>query len=216
MSIETYSSPNHTTRDYYIGLNNEEIALGEIRPDVVEILRDSDLSDDDKQRLRKVSADYVVQTRIIPDEEIELRKLILENISSDIPDMNEAGMFGLRRLLSRDHGAVLLVDGQPLTIAQLEVVYTAIEPSKNVLDLAEDQSRPTVFAAEATLEEEQEDEQDLDTYEYVMRPAIEDASTLLAELRPFTAKLTEFGGRVVSIVGLRSPMSVPEQQKIAS
>jgi hypothetical protein len=203
---------NHSF-DYY--LKPRSSALDDIikmhRLELLSLLELSTLSSDDKQRLRQLSADYVVATTPLPDEESELRRTILDNLSADIPELDGSyDMMGLRRASSREHPVTILVDGQPLTEMQLGVVYTAISPSKSALDLAE---RSSAYFVEPVF-----DDSDLVMSEHVdvehaierelrgdynvddLMPAIETRHTLMDELRPITGGLAKIGGVVLSIV----------------
>jgi hypothetical protein len=229
MTIETISSSDHSLYegDSNSGYNYltprmsvQERMINLHRSQLMDILELSTLSDDDKQRLRRLSAGYVVACAPLDedDESTELRRTILDNLSADIPELSNTGMMGLRRALSKEHPVTILIDGQPLTMTELEVVYSAIEPSKEVLDLAaESAAYFSVYDdadTEMPVEKEPVEPKEPQPYEgeewndydiFEVEPIFDDKHTLRDELRPITGELVKLGRKVVSIVGLHSP-----------
>lgn len=232
MNIETTSSndrsssasESYSVYDYLTPhLSAEEDTIKAYRSQVMDTLELSTLSVDNKQRLRRLSADYVMAITPLPaDNEGEhemalLKRVILDNLSGDIPERSDTGMMGLRRTLGKEGAIEILIDGRALSDTELMVAYTAIEPSKEVLDLAvesaiclpvvSDEGGESQSEAEPNEPEEaqlgNEEWDDYDIFE--PEPLFDDKHTLLDELRPITGKLVKLGGKVVSIVGLRGP-----------
>lgn len=245
MTAETHTTTKHSSREsgYRFGgdylapkMSTQEQMIKLYRSEVMNILELSTLSGDDKQRLRRVSADYATALVSLPDaegddkEEVErLKRMILDYISSDLPDVNSTYTMGLGRALSKDRPPTIVIDGQPLTESQLAVAYAAIEPSKEVLDRAgEDAAYFPIEAAvvnevvvtpqTSVLTEGGEVRIDTantgvdDTLPEEIEPVFDEPHTLRDELRPITGKLIRLGGKVVSIVGLHSPA---EQRRAA-
>jgi hypothetical protein len=227
MTIETISPSDHSSfeSDYDYDyttprMSAQERIMRAHRMQLMSILELSTLSGDDKQRLRRLSADYVIASAPLDEDEegVELRRIILDNLSTDIPELSNTGMMGLRRAPSKEHPVTILIDGQPLTGAELEAAYTAIEPSKEVLDRAtEDAAYFPVYNdadAEAPVEKESVEPKEPQPYEgeewndydiFEVEPIFDDKHTLRDELRPITGELVKLGRKVVSIVGLHNP-----------
>jgi hypothetical protein len=233
MNIETTSSNNrsssagegHPDYGYLVPrLSAEEDAIKLHRSRIMDTLELSTLSADNKQRLRRLSADYAMAIAPLPtDDEGEcemalLKRMILNNLSADIPELSDTGMMGLRRTIGKEESIEILIDGQTLSEAELMVAYAAIEPSKEVLDLAVESAAYLAMASDESVESRVEQEPseheepqpdtgeewgDYDIFE--PEPLFDDKHTLMDELRPITGKLAKLGGKVVSIVGLRSP-----------
>ena len=191
------------------------------------VLDDSSLSDDDTQRLRGLSAEYVVACAPLPagaDEDTdydEIRRTMLGYMSSDLPEATKVDSTGLRRMQDDIDGTKIMIDGRPLSTKELEVAYMLIEPSTEVLDRAVESAAYFYVAnhideqvAEPTPVESGPQvpaEYDIDEYEVNEMPFIEEAHTLRDELR-------QLGGMVISIAGRRSRRAVVDEshQKIAS
>jgi hypothetical protein len=191
------------------------------------VLDDSSLSDDDKQRLRGLSADYVVARAPLPagvgedTDYDEIRCAMLGYMSSDLPEVTKIESTGLRRMWDDIDGTKVMIDGYPLSTKELEVAYMLIEPSTEVLDRAVE-TAAYFYAANHTDEQADEAapnesepqvpaEYDIDEFEVNEIPSIEDAHTLRDELR-------HLGGMVISIAVRRSRRAVVDEshQKIAS
>lgn len=236
MTMETNTTTKHSSVESGYGFGSDYLApkmsahqeqmIKLYRSEVMGILELSTLSDDDKQRLRRVSADYAIALVSLPDaegddkEEAELlKRTILDYISADLPDLSNTYTMGLGRALSKDRPATIVIDGQPLTEAQLAVAYSAIEPSKEVLDRAGESAAysPVAFDTEVEVALSSElieltgsrsDVKPVWTDDPIfeeLEPIFDKPHTLRDELRPITGKLARLGGKVISIVGLHTP-----------
>ena len=197
------------------------------------VLNSSSLSDDDKQRLRALSAEYVVACAPLPagmDEGTdydEIRRTMLGYMSSDFPEATKLDSAGLRRMQGNSGKTKIMIDGRPLSVEELEVVYMLIEPSAVVLDRAVEDAAYFVGnhigeqPAEASTDDSEPKspaEYDIDWYEADEQPSIEEAHTLGDELRPLKDQLRHLGGIVISITGRRPRVTVADEnyEKIAS
>ena len=238
MATETFSGSDNELRyatDEYGRRRmrtDQEIEIIKMGRQFKDFLAYSTLSNEDKQRLRRISADYVVGSVTLPlknddhEDYDEMRRSLLHHVSSDLPLASEGSPFGLCRMLGGANGVTIVADGHPLSMKELEHVYIFIEPSTEVLDRAVKDAAYFYVASttdEGPIEAEPQTptpaEYDFDYYEADEKPAFEDRHTLLDELRqlrPFTDQLKQLGGRVISIVGLRPPVEDVPQQKIAS
>lgn len=220
----TYATDEYGYRRRRSEQEIETILLGE---KLQNVLDNSSLSDEDKQRLRGLSADYVVACAPLPagvDEDTdydEIRRTMLSYMSSDLPEVTKVDSTGLRRMQDDIDGTKVMIDGYPLSVKELEVAYVLIEPSTEVLDRAvetaayfyvanytdEQAAEPALVEAEPQVPAEY----DIDEYEVNEMPPIEEAHTLRDELR-------HLGGMVISIAGRRSRRTVVDEshQKIAS
>lgn len=251
MTIETISPSNHSSfeSDDDSGYNYltprmsaQERMIDLHRSQLMDTLELSTLSDDDKQRLRRLSADYAIALVSVPEadknneeekKEMELlKRTILDYLSADIPELSNTGMMGLCRASSKEHPVTILIDGQPLDEVQLSVAYSAIKPSKEVLDRAVEDAAyfyvPSAADAEpvkespAELPESQPDSDekwdDRDIYEEDV-PFFDKKHTVRDEID----YLAEVGGRVISMMGMHRPIDRQrrhagsiDKQKIAS
>lgn len=195
----------------------QEVAVMELERDFKNFLDSSSLSTDDIQRLRGLSADYNVICTPLPEDDKDTRRTVLDYLSSDIPEANEIDSMGLRRLSSSLHGVTIVVDGYPMPISELELVYAIIEPSTEVIDRAVEDAAYFPIYSDASAEmpaknepvepnepqpDENEEWSDYDIFE--ADPPFEDKHTLRDELRPITGELARLGRKVISIVGVHS------------
>lgn len=208
----------------------DDIKLGR---ELQEFLKHSTLTEDDKQRLRGLSADYTVACASFPEKNDEndydaVRSSVLAYLSADLPEATEEDALGLRRLSGGNQIVKITVDGHPLSMEEFRLVYTLIPPSAEVLDhvvedaayfyVANEAEKSPVESAPAEPEPTVPAEYDIDYFEADDMPPIEEKHTLRDELRPITDQLKYLGGKVISIVALRPPTSGADesQQKIAS
>ena len=198
------------------------------------VLDNSSLSDDEKQRLRGLSADYVIACTPLPagtdegNDYDETRRVMLGYLSADFPEVTKVDSTGLRRMQDDTEGVKIRVDGYSLSIEELELVYRLIRPSTEVLDRAVSDAayfyvadRVGEVPAEASPDDpasQDPAEYDTDWYEADELPAIEESHTLRDELKPITDQLRHISSKVISIVGLRPPAASTDRshQKIAS
>lgn len=235
MAVETFSSNKRDLR-YSVDEHGRRYRRTQQEMDVIElgeefggILDQSTLSDDDKQQLRSISARYVMATTPLPEEDsfVETRHAILDYLTSDLPELVDQSTSGLCRVSNELGPTQVAVDGRRLSTHELELIYTVIEPSREVLDGVTDETllwhvdtidtRVTKAAAE---DDDVQDpaEYDIDYFEADELPSIEERHTLRDELQPISDRLRLIGGTVVSIVGRRraSDESTAHQHKIAS
>lgn len=203
--------------------SEQEIAVIKLRKQLKDFLGHSSLTTDDMQRLRSLSADYNIICTPLPEEDKVTRRTVLNNLSSDIPEANEIDAMGLRRLSSSLHGVTVVVDGYPMPVSELELVYTLIEPSTDVLDRAvndaayfsvvgkSDEQVSETRQAEVESQDSTSLSDDVD-----LELPLDEKHTLRDELQPITDQLRHIGGKVISIVGLRRPADDRKHQKIAS
>lgn len=228
MSIETlqYNDDLRYATDEY-GYrrmrSDQEIAVIKLREQLKDYLCHSSLSTDDMQRLRSLSADYNVICAPFPDDDKVTRRTVLDNLSSDIPEANEIDATGLCRLSSSLHGTTIVVDGYPMPVSELELVYTLIEPSTDVLDRAVNDA--AYFSVVSNRDEQVTENRSVEvdsqvptriSYDTDLELPLEEKHTLRDELRPITDQLRHIGGKVISIVGLRPSVDNEKYQKIAS
>jgi hypothetical protein len=219
----TYATDEYGYRRRRSEQEIETIVLGE---KLQNVLDNSSLSADDKQRLRGLSADYVVACAPLPagvdggNDYDETRRTMLNYMSSDLPEVTKVGSTGLRRRQGSIDGVQIVIDGYSLSVKELEVAYTLIEPSTEVLDRAVESAayfyipnhtdERTTEAVPSESEPQVPAEYDIDEFEVNEMPPIEEAHTLRDELR-------HLGGMVISIAGRRRVAVVDEShQKIAS
>lgn len=243
MAVETFSSSNTYSPRYWTDeygrrhlYTQQEIDIKNLDQEFKDFLSQSTLTSDDMQRLRRLSADYVVLSSQLPEENSNendydrTRRTILDYISSDLLEATEEDMLGLRRQLSVHNGTVITIDGQPLSTHELELMYTLIKPSSEVLDRAvedaayfyipakEVQSVESVPGSHKQEQPQIPAEYDIDYFEPDEEPSIEERHTLRDELQPITDGLVRLiGGAVISLASRRKPLSDNDiKQKIAS
>lgn len=196
----------------------QEIALIELKDRLKDFLDNSTLSFEDIQRLRSLSANYNVSSTPLPEDDIASRRLILDYLSSDLKESTEEDATGLRRLSSNLHGVTIVVDGYPLPINELELVYGIIEPSTESLN------RPVEEAAyfyvpkldEGSSMEVQPTDVPKEDGEGWGDDDVFEPEFPTDRARLLAGKLARIGGRVISMIGLRPVQAESAEAKIAS
>lgn len=225
MSIETLS--HRATESETTYFHSDEIKqrhdFMKYAPGCKDLLDEAMLSEDDKQLLRKVSADFLVASAVRDEDDIAARRTILQYASSDLQDFYGENGAGLRRHVSQEGDVTILIDGRELEEVELSIMYRLIEPSTQVLDAAVAYAAPIEIVKDdieelegtpAAEPDEAEEWADLDIFEYDHEPPIEEAHTFRDELRPITGKLIKIGSKVARLSGVR--VKHIEQEKIAS
>ncbi len=225
MSIETLSTPTSVVESDATYYHTEEIKLrhyfGTYAPDCLDMLEDAGLSENDRQALRKVSADYVIASAARDEDDEAARRTILQYASSELVDYDEDSPQGLSRYISDEGDVSVRIDNRTLTSIELGIMYQLIEPSPAVLDRAAQDAQPveltddTYMAAfiheVARVDGDKDETDDLDIYE---AESAYETHTLMDELRPLTGTILKFGRKVAHMSGVR--VAYDDQQKIAS
>jgi hypothetical protein len=171
---------------------------------------DAELTIEQQEQLRQVSAHYAVRTAPVPEENIGMRDRCLKEaiIQSDLPayDAQAIENRGVSFGIAEGSKAVVYVNDSPLTQAQLEGAYQFIStPDETDLEAVR-------IAFEKKQTEALEAAYSAPSYEDVrrpieMQPAIDTPHTLGAELKPITAQITaqavKITKKIFEIVGAR-------------
>jgi hypothetical protein len=173
------------------------------------LINDAELSAEQQQQLRQVSAHYAVRTAPVPEENVRMRDRCLKEaiIQSDLLpyDAQAAENRGISFGIVEDSKAVVYLNGSLLTPAQLEGAYQFISlPDQTDLEAVriafEEKQAEVLEAAYAAPSYEN------DRHLVEMQPAIEAPHTISDELKPITgqiAKVAKMTKRIFEIVGAR-------------
>lgn len=246
MTVETYVSNDYEleyTVDEYgrrRRRTEEEKKTIKLGMKFKDFLRDSSLSDDDKQQLRTISAEYAIACTALPESDVNhdydsMRRSVLTYLVSDLPVAADEYELGLYKVSDENSdGVALAIDGRVLDASEVSLMYTLIKPSAEVLDRA---SADTAYCYVATASGDQAAEPlsgqtepeehplsdpaeyDLDDFEPDQEPAIEDKRTLRDKLRPVTGGVARLlGWTAISLMSRRRLAAERETnyQKIAS
>lgn len=170
------------------------------------LIDDAELTLEQQQQLRQVSAHYAVRTAPVPEENVGMRDRCLKEaiIQSDLSlyDAQAVENRGVSFGIAEDRKVAVYLNDSPLTQAQLEDAYQFIPPSDQTdleaVRIAFEQQTEALEVAYSAPSYE------ADLQLARMQPAIEAPRTISHELKPITAQAVKITKSIIKqLVGVR-------------
>jgi len=201
--------------DYLLDTNNFVHDEGLDRPSPTDeneeklrrLIDDAELSAEQQQQLRRVSAHYAVRTAPVPEENVALRNRCLNEaiIQSDLSayDTQAIENRGVAFDVVKNGSTAIYVNDTMLTQAQLGDAYRFIPlPDQTDLEAVriafEQRTKELEMAVESVYSPEE-----VAPHPAQAQPAIEARRTVGDELKPITAQVAKFTDKILELVGVR-------------